>query len=365
MRVIRFAGACFAVFLACSSKKPIGFGDSGMDDSGDMLDDSGDLQTGEAGDADWCIPDVGNFDIPGNNCDDDGDGLVDNAPACDDGTLPETGDPWQFAKSLPLCQKASSPNDARWGVITATYTQGDMMMTPPKAEQHGIEKKYGNVIKPREGKSMGMLSSGWAREYDNCNGPMGFMKGGCPMTGMGTVPMGYPKPAMGCTVSNVTNDVIVEKLKIKVPKNAKGFTFDFNFFSGEWPEWVCTTFNDSFIAYYQSKAFNMGMAENISFDVMKNPVSVNNGFFDRCSPQPANVACLSPMPKSVPCKGGDMELQGTGFYDPGSHCGGQQDSGGGYRMAHHFRARRSRRNDRARFLCLRRRRSSVRLGRSP
>ena len=104
-------------------------------------------------------------------------------------------------------------------------------------------------------------------------------------------------------------------------------------------EYVCTRYNDGFIAYLKSAAFNGGNAENISFDAQNNPVSVNNGFFDRCTSNsttgcvdPAQVPCSSawaanhsssgclagetvsdPVAKTSACAGGTSELEGTGF----------------------------------------------------
>ena len=105
------------------------------------------------------------------------------------------------------------------------------------------------------------------------------------MTGMGAAPSGFPKSASGCPsqMGSAVNDVVDFQIQIKVPKNANGFSFDFDFGSGEWPEYVCTNYNDSFIAYLSSTAFNGGKPDNVSFDSKNNPVSVNNGFFDRCT----------------------------------------------------------------------------------
>lgn len=312
---------------ACGNKGVSGFDDAGTadDDGGteNPLDDGSVFDPGDAsGDVQVCGQDPSNFDVPGNNCDDDGDGKVDNEPVCDT-NLPENGDAFAFGKAIGLCNKQSGGG---WGVVSAAYTQGYNNVTPPKDEQHGILKKFGNVVKPRQGGALGVLSSGWAREYDQCYTPQGVFQGGCSMTGVGAAPAGFPKAAQGCPIDTEVNDVATISLKIKVPANAKGLKFDFNFFSGEWPQWVCTNFNDSFIAYLKSAAFNNGVADNISFDVKKNPVSVNNAFFDRCSPK--NLACSG---KPVqPCAGGDAELQGTGFYDPSPHCDfNTTDSGGG------------------------------------
>ena len=110
--------------------------------------------------------------------------------------------------------------------------------------------------------------------------------------------------------------------------NAEGFQFDFDFYSGEWPEYVCTDFNDSFVAWLQSAAF-MGKSGdfNVSFDSMNNPVSVNNGFFDRCTAN-AQTGCQGNKTATAACPGGPSELQGTGFYNLGNYCSGQTTGGG-------------------------------------
>ena len=121
------------------------------------------------------------------------------------------------------------------------------------------------------------------------------------------------------------NDVVNLKLVLKAPKNASGFKFDFNFHSGEWPAYICSEFNDGFVAYLTSSAG----ADNISFDAKKNPVSVNNGFFDRCTPG-ARIGCLGGRAGVSECPGGTDELAGTGFGIMGNHCpgGGPSVSGG-------------------------------------
>ncbi len=92
------------------------------------------------------------------------------------------------------------------------------------------------------------------------------------------------------------------------PKTAGGFKFDFNFHSSEWPSYVCTRFNDGFLAYLTSK----GKTDNISFDSKQNAVSVNNAFFDRCTPNVA-IGCEGEKETTSVCPSGDSELAGTGF----------------------------------------------------
>jgi hypothetical protein len=354
---IRVAGVLLlagtAAGVACSGgSKPSGFNpvgppdaaasDDAMTDDGGPTDDGPGNLVGDGEGGNGCPPcSPGNFDVPMNQCDDDCDGLADNPDVCDKG-LKVSGPAGDVAKAMGLCQTASGPNDTKWGVISATYTQGYQGAGMPVDGQHGVLTKFGSVIVPREGKSLAVLSSGYGREFDDLQqttcGPNGFgvpcFKGGIDLQMNGATgitngaPPGYPKPGAGCVVDSTVHDAIGVKLQIKVPGNAQGFSYDFNFWSGEWPEWVCTNFNDSFVAWLTSKAFKGKAGDlNISYDAMNNPVSVNNGFFDRCSPSPATVGCNGTM-KSDPCKGGANELQGTGFYNMGMYCT-QQATGGG------------------------------------
>lgn len=265
-----------------------------------------------------CVPNPAAAEIPDNSCDDDGDGKVDNVEECD-GSLPVTGDAEAFAKAIGLCAKAGSGKD--WGLVSATFTRGFGSSAAANAAQHGILPKFGSAIKPREGRSLGVLSTGYAREFDDANGTSTSFKDGVLRGGglAGAVPPGYPKPAEGCRQATGTNDVIDVKLTLKAPPNATGFTFDFNFYSSEWPEFVCSEFNDGFVAYLSARGFNGGKPENVSFDSKQNPVSVNNGFFDRCTPN-ATTGCMGDKRSTSVCPGGAGELAGTGFGIEGRFC---------------------------------------------
>ena len=45
-------------------------------------------------------------------------------------------------------------------------------------------------------------------------------------------------------------------LKIRAPTNARSFSVRTQFFSAEYPEWVCSEFNDFFVALTDSAADN-------------------------------------------------------------------------------------------------------------
>lgn len=241
---------------------------------------------------------------------------------CDDG-LPVFGDAAAFAKAIGICD----------GLLSATFTRGHASSDPPADGQHGVLAEFGKVIRPREGKRLGVLSTGWARAFDDvsatscdpatlthCFKQGVQMQSGLPV--LGAAPPGYPKAVAPCAVSDQQFDAISVKLTLKVPKNARGFALDFDFFSGEWPDYVCTKFNDGFVLLVDGA--------NVAFDSGGRAVSVNNAFFDRCTVATQTGCRGEPPIFGTSTCGGDLsELEGTGFYAPGLYCNAQQSSGGG------------------------------------
>ncbi|TFG62128.1 MAG: VWA domain-containing protein, partial [Spirochaetales bacterium] len=69
-------------------------------------------------------------------------------------------------------------------------------------------------------------------------------------------------------------------LKLKAPAWAKSFSFDFNFFSAEYPSYVNQNFNDTFYAILQAPSTNGGRTTNISFDALGNSIEVDNNYFE-------------------------------------------------------------------------------------
>jgi hypothetical protein len=289
-----------------------------------------------------CVPNASAFDVPGNGCDDDGNGKVDDIVSCDQ-SLDVDGDAEQLAKAMGLCEKASATT---WGLVSARYTNGFTRSTSPADGQHGILPRFGTAVTAREGGALGVLSTGYAREYDsaspsqklpfNQQPPKAIQESPSPdfpsvtVATHGEPPPGWPKAAAGCpALQNDTFDMASVELVVKVPSNAKGIRFDFDFYSGEWPQWVCSSFNDGFVAMLRSQANKTGEWENISFDAKGNPVSVNFAFFDRCSPG-VKTSCKQSAPVTSVCAGGPGELAGTGFAIVDDYCGyGTTSTGGG------------------------------------
>jgi len=104
------------------------------------------------------------------------------------------------------------------------------------------------------------------------------------------------------------NDYTELVVQLKAPTNANSFSFDFQFFSAEYPVWVCTEFNDEFLVLQESHA-EFSSPSNIAFDMQKHPITVNNGFFTVCTndnTKPQTQHCARPV----------SDIGGTGFDDP-------------------------------------------------
>jgi len=206
----------------------------------------------------------------------------------------------------------------------------------PNDLQVGVLADYGTNVAPKKGATMAALSSGTARDETDPgyvhpqNGVMPNQNTGNfnAMTQSGVPPTwlaangGALPPAANCPACVGPNcltayDSANLKARIRVPTNAKGFSYNFKFYSAEFPEFLCQQYNDFFVTLLDSQnpQFLMQAPDgNIAFDAAGNPVSVNNGFFQVCFPTP-----------SATCPAGTLELVGTGM---GGWAGNLKDGGG-------------------------------------
>jgi len=224
--------------------------------------------------------------------DEDCDGMVDNVPPpCDGNIALDDFVALNGAHAIDLCQEAT-PADKKWGVLSAAYVRADGSAAP-QSPQVGILDGFGPNVPVQLGSRMLGLSSGHARlpgQPDACNTYL------CDGYGAGTAPVGFPQDVPNCAGSTAINDDVGLELTLRAPTNATGYSFLFDFYSFEYPEWVCTNYNDQFIALVSPPPMG-SINGNISFDSQANPVSVNIAFFDVCSG----------------CAQGTAELAGTGF----------------------------------------------------
>jgi Ca-activated chloride channel family protein len=69
------------------------------------------------------------------------------------------------------------------------------------------------------------------------------------------------------------------RFELTAPPRARSFSFDFNFFSSEYPEYVNQNFNDTFYAVIEAASTNNGQSTNIAFDANNNSIEVDNNYF--------------------------------------------------------------------------------------
>jgi len=228
--------------------------------------------------------------------DEDCDGTVDNPPpaTCDDNIPIDSIPALDGARAIELCKQSTGPKD--WGVVQAAYVRAGGAAAQPTLAT-GILDGFGPNVHPQKGTRILGMSSGYAR----VPGQMGACgTQSCNHTATaanpGAAPTGFPQASPNCAIDTVINDDIGLQVELRAPSNATGYKFDFKFYSFEYPEWVCTNYNDQFIALVAPAP--MGSVNgNISFDSQNSPVSVDNAFFQVCSG----------------CALGTMELVGTGF----------------------------------------------------
>jgi hypothetical protein len=251
--------------------------------------------------------------------DEDCDGEIDEVDPqvlCDADIAIDELDPIAAALAIELCKTSSGPND--WGLVSAKWVMADG--APPPVDSgllasfhrgHGFLDGFGPNVDVRAGAKMLVVSSGTARRpedpgYANVSG---FSKGYT-----GGFAQGFPKEAPACPgiTTGTVNDPTGVELEVRTPSNATGFSFDFNFYTYEWPGFVCSPFNDFFMAILDP--IPEGQTDgNISFDSEGNPISVNNALVQVCGcpgnpPSPCQAG-----PLFFECPLGNIELIGTGF----------------------------------------------------
>jgi len=290
-------------------------------------DGDGDGWTGAEGDCNDCDSNVNPGAVDTATTADGGVAMADNdcsgaynpPQPCDQSVAIDSQDPYDGAKSVELCQKAqaspASKKDKKWGVLDAKWVLPDgssISQVDPTYYHlgHGMLHAFGPNVHVQAGGRMLGLSSGSAR---GPNDPGYQDVGGFDKGYTSNSPAGFPKESPACpgTITGEPHDGAALELTIRTPTNATGFTFDFNFFTYEWPNYVCSQYNDFFVALLTPKPANQPDG-NISFDKQGNPVSVNNAFVEVCGCPGFGPPCVAGG-KTFTCSLGDSTLMGTGF----------------------------------------------------
>ncbi len=110
-----------------------------------------------------------------------------------------------------------------------------------------------------------------------------------------------------CPLGSGANDAAVLKVRLKVPSNARGFSFEYRFFSSEYRQYQCTSFNDRFLVLLDSRAEGLPSDKNIARSTQAgSPVSVTSDLITTCDAK----GCMT-------CPEGTYALSGTGMEGEG------------------------------------------------
>lgn len=244
-----------------------------------LVDFDADGFTPSTGDCDDCDPLVnpGALEISGNSLDDDCDGTVDNVVAdCDSSLALASTDAGDAAKALDLC-RVTTESGTGWGVISAKWVRANGSVFLPDA-QVGLMDAFGSNQLPFRGQGMVVLSTGRARTSAQ---PSACGSASCFSNLAGVAPAGFPQGSASCPVASTIADDVALELRLRAPSNAVGYRFRLDYYTFEYPEWVCTNFTDQFMTL-ASPAPGGAINGNISFDINGVPISVNSNM-DVCS----------------------------------------------------------------------------------
>jgi hypothetical protein len=230
--------------------------------------------------------------------------------------------PFDAARAIDLCRQttANAAGRARtWGVIDAAFVAPDgsdqcapfVESSAPVtscADNPEFALGYGNLSKlgvnlPRVGARMLALSSGTARDPTD----PGYVNELDKQYTTGAA-AGFPAPSPACpgVVTGEAHDGVALALTIRVPTNALSFSVNENFFTHEFPGFICSIYDDAFVIEMTPAPSSGPKSGNIAFDSAGNPICVNNSLLEVCKPQTVGS-------KTFACLLGPSSLEGTGF----------------------------------------------------
>lgn len=278
------------------------------------------------GDCDDCDPELSPaaFEVVGNSVDEDCDGMALQQPAACDGDLdPESDEAEDAVRALGLCT-FSNQLDLAWGVRNADWKLIDGDDELEDRRQVWLTDSFGAVT-PREGEKLLVMSTGVARDVDEpdytpeCDTFTSLREGDTSYTHGVEPPGDYPLDSSQCPEGSLEsksspayNDVGL-RVRIKVPTNARSLAFDSIFFTHEYPEYVCSSFNDFFVVFMNDDE------RNIVFDSRGDSVGVNTALLSVC--RQSDLA-----KRKIPCEQGPELLAGTGFDRREATCGETQEN---------------------------------------
>jgi hypothetical protein len=233
-----------------------------------------------------------------------------NTTTCDSGLAIDSSDPVDAAKAIDICK--FSTGDSDWGLVSASWVMADgssQTNDPDYALGHGILSEFGSNVGVIQGEHLLVLSTGTARQpaepsYQAVD--PGFDKGYT-----GNYPYGHPVATFfcgsACATPGTFHDDAALELIFRTPPNASGFSFDYKYYTTDYPDWVCAQYTDGFIANIIP-----GFAGNTESNIATPnglPMNANSDALQVCSTDPETCNL---------CYYGTTDLVGTGFEGHGA-----------------------------------------------
>jgi hypothetical protein len=303
-------------------------------DAGEQEDRDADGVTIAGGDCDDCDPLVNPaaFEVPGNELDDDCDATTDVAEPCDAGIASSTADALDFAKAIDLCS-TTTDSGPTWGVLQARLSLSDGAGSP-YAAGHAVRPHFGTGRPPFRGHALAVLSTGHAAatgdvapapasDEDASHDQQSALPADFLAANDGRLP-----EVPGCPpISATAHDSEMLVLRVRVPTNARSFSLQASFYSFEYPEWVCSSYNDFFVVLLDSAwngtpanpaDKNLAVYEDQSgdrFPLGTNLAYANTGLFSQCVNGATGCGTGAIAGSTTTCVQ-TTELVGTGFDAP-------------------------------------------------
>jgi hypothetical protein len=251
-----------------------------------------------------------------------------------------------YAAAMDLCQQTTEAGTSP-GLISATLTLASGAGSPALVS-HSIRTSFGGNNVPRSGASMVVLSTGAAAASGQSNPSYNAFQPGLDTGTSSSAPAdwlaangGAFPVAPGCPAAASTTafNPVMLTLRVRVPSYAHSFRVSAKFFAADFPEYVCSSYNDVFVALLDStysgtpaNPADKNLAVYVAPSTSRYPVGVNlasgnTGLFNDCVN--GNTGCSDGVPGTISVCTGTTGLVGTGFdlAAPGS-CNGNSLVGG-------------------------------------
>jgi hypothetical protein len=319
----------------------------------------------------------GAIEVVGNGIDDNCNGLVDlfdtvDTAPCDKSLASNSQAAMDYVHAIGQLCRSTTLNaplpQKTWGVLDAQLVRADGTSIGDWSGL-SIRPGFGNVIVPLNGVALAVLSNGTAADATQTNpGPNGgapagtnvsyadnpasavdisgcndpncvkdwFIAANPPLKQSNELPAA-PNCGGQINAPNTANDSAMLVISMRAPTNARAFSFNSFFLSAEYPEYVCTNYNDQYVALVDTPN---GTPSPIANPVDKNlmtflsggmkyPVAINiagqggTSLFSVCDVTSQSAACMGTQVNAMSCSLGIASLAGTGFEAPAAdatHC---------------------------------------------